>query len=394
MAEVWVTGVGLCSALGSTLHQSWSALMSGQSGIIPRQPFERSFPLALLGKQPASLNHLIDLALADLTDGGVLASGLVPGDLCDLVQGVVLGSSRGYQSELEQESAQWRQSGVSHNWERLYVQSPAAYLAQKLVTSGFAKTISGPVLAPRAACSTGLWAIAQGFELIQAGQCDAVIAGGAEAPVTPLTLAGFQRMGALAPEGAYPFDQRRQGFVLGEGAALLLLERRETALSRGVRPYGRILGFGLTNDGHYAYAPSENQVAAVAAVRDCLTRSQIQSEVDYIHAHGTATALNDAAEAKLIQSIFKNRPAVSSTKGATGHTLGASGALGAAFCLMALRHQRLPPCTGLAEPAYDLNWVRPPACQDQPASWQRIRTALCLSFGFGGQNAAMAFSSL
>ena len=389
MAEVWVTGVGLCSALGSTLRQSWSALMSGRSGILAQQPFNQSFPLALIEERPASLNNLINLALADLMGCESLASGLLPDDLRNLVQGVVLGSSRGYQSELEQASARWRKGVVLADWECLYGQSPAAYVAQKL--SG----PLGPVLAPRAACSTGLWAIAQGFELIQTGQCDAVIAGGAEAPVTPLTLAGFQRMGALAPEGAYPFDLRRQGFVLGEGAALLLLERRETALKRGVRPYGKVLGFGLTNDGHYAYAPSENQGAAVAAVRDCLSRSQIQAaQVDYIHAHGTATALNDAAEAKLIQSIFLNRPAVSSTKGATGHTLGASGALGAAFCLMALRHQRLPPCTGLTKPAYDLNWVSPAASQDQSASWQRIHTALCLSFGFGGQNAAMAFSAL
>ena len=391
-----MTGVGLCSALGSTLHQSWSALVSGSNAILPHQPFNQSFPLALVGKRPASLNNLIDLALADLISGESSSSNLMPGDLRNLVQGVVLGSSRGYQSELEEVSAQWRQVGVPPSWERLYGQSPAAYLAQKLAVSGTVnRSVSGPVLAPRAACSTGLWAIAQGFELIQSGQCDTVIAGGAEAPVTSLTLAGFQRMGALATEGAYPFDQRRQGFVLGEGAALLLLERRETALKRGVRPYGRILGFGLTNDAHYAYAPSEDQGAAVAAIRDCLNRSQIQAaQVDYIHAHGTATRLNDAAEAKLIQSIFLNRPAVSSTKGATGHTLGASGALGAAFCLMALRHQRLPPCTGLADPAYDLNWVGLPAGQDRSTLCQSVQTAVCLSFGFGGQNAAMAFSSL
>ena len=388
MAEVWVTGVGLCSALGLTLQQSWSALIGGRNGILARQPFDRSYPLGLVGDRPAALNDLIDLALADLMGCEFLSSSLGPHSLQDLVQGIVLGSSRGYQRELELASAQWRQSVAPANWQSLYGQSPAAYLAQKLA-------VSGTVLAPRAACSTGLWAIAQGFELIQTRQCDAVIVGGAEAPVTPLTLAGFQRMGALAREGAYPFDQRRQGFVLGEGAALLLLERRETAEKRGASPYGKVLGVGLTNDARYAYAPSEDQAAATTAVQDCLHRSQISSrQVDYIHAHGTATALNDAAESQLIRSIFLDRPAVSSTKGATGHTLGASGALGAAFCLMALHHQRLPPCTGLARPADDLNWVYPPTSLIPSVPQQSVQTVLCLSFGFGGQNVAMAFGGL
>jgi 3-oxoacyl-[acyl-carrier-protein] synthase II len=378
MTDVWVTGMGLCSALGKTLTQSWSALVRTQSGILLQQPFKTlpPFPLAMMGEQPAELDRLLNAALTDLLQ----TTQTQPSDCKHW--GVAVGSSRGYQAEFEQLAERWHREAAlpsASNWHWLYGQSPAAHVAQKL-------GIAGPVLAPRAACATGLWAIAQGVELIRSGQCDAVITGAAEAPITPLTLAGFQRMGALAKDGAYPFDRRRQGFVLGEGAALLLLERREFAEQRGTRPYAQVLGFGLTNDAHHVNAPSQNLDAAIAAIRSCLTRSDLHpDQVDYIHAHGTATRLNDAAEALLIQSLFPRRAAISSTKGATGHTLGASGAIGAAFCASALHHQQYPPCTGIQQPAYDLNLV----LQSQKAP---MKTALCLSFGFGGQNAAIAFA--
>jgi 3-oxoacyl-[acyl-carrier-protein] synthase II len=388
MTDIWVTGMGLCSDLGETLPQSWAALVDGKSEILLQQPFVTlpSFPLGILGREPAGLDTLLSIALADLLE----TTHLQPADDGQR-WGVVVGSSRGYQAELERLSCHWHREAVlplESNWAWLYGQSPAANIAQTLLTQRLIEPSQmGPVLAPRAACATGLWAIAQGVELIQSGQCDAVIAGAVEAPITPLTLTGFQRMGALAKDGAYPFDQRRNGFVLGEGAALLLLERRESALRRGARPYAQVLGFGLTNDAHHMNAPSQNSAAAIAAIQSCLNRSYLQpDQVDYIHAHGTATQLNDAAEASLIQALFPSKTAVSSTKGATGHTLGASGAIGAAFCVNALHHQQYPPCTGLQQPAYDLNLV----LQTQNAPMQ---TALCLSFGFGGQNAAIAFAA-
>jgi 3-oxoacyl-[acyl-carrier-protein] synthase II len=387
MTNVWVTGMGLCSALGETLTQSWTALVDGKSGILLQQPFVTlpPFPLGIMGKEPAGLDTLLSIALADFLE----TTHLQPSDDGQR-WGVVVGSSRGYQAEFERLSCHWHCEAVlpsESNWAWLYGQSPAANIAQTLLTQRLIEPSQmRPVLAPRAACATGLWAIAQGVELIQSGQCDAVIAGAVEAPITPLTLAGFQRMGALAKDSAYPFDQRRHGFVLGEGAALLLLERRESALRRGARPYAQVLGFGLTNDAHHVNAPSQNSAAAIAAIQSCLDRSHLQpDQVDYIHAHGTATQLNDAAEASLIQALFPSAIAVSSTKGATGHTLGASGAIGAAFCVNALHHQQYPPCTGLQQPAYDLNLV----LQTQNAPMQ---TALCLSFGFGGQNAAIAFA--
>jgi 3-oxoacyl-[acyl-carrier-protein] synthase II len=378
MTDVWVTGMGLCSALGKTLAQSWSALICGESRILLQQPFITlpPFPLGMIGQRPAVLDRLLRIALADL----LKTTQIQPSDREQW--GVVVGSSRGYQAEFERLTSHWHSEAAlpsEPNWDWLYGQSPAATIAQKL-------GIAGPVLAPRAACATGLWAIAQGVELIRSGQCDVVIAGAVEAPITPLTLAGFQRMGALARDGAYPFDQRRQGFVLGEGAALLLLERCESAVQRGARPCAKVLGFGLTNDAHHVNAPSQNLAAASTAIQSCLTRSGLQpDQVDYIHAHGTATHLNDAAEANLIQSLFSNRTAISSTKGATGHTLGASGAIGAAFCVNALHHQQYPPCTGLQQSAYNLNLV----LQSHKAP---MKISLCLSFGFGGQNAAIAFA--
>ena len=268
---------------------------------------------------------------------------------------------------------------------------------------------NGPVLAPMAACATGIWAIAQGFELIQTGQCQRVIAGAVEAPITPLTLAGFDKMGALARTGSYPFDRRREGLVLGEGAAVLVLESAHLAKQRSAPIYGQLLGFGLTCDAYHVSAPEPasksassfasskrdvvqdgalvatmDAIASIVAVKQCLERSHLSlTDINYIHAHGTSTQLNDQHEAQLIQWLFAQGVPVSSTKGATGHTLGASGALGAAFCLMALKHQLLPPCVGLKEPEFELDLVTRPRRSE-------IRSVLCFSFGFGGQNAVLA----
>jgi 3-oxoacyl-[acyl-carrier-protein] synthase II len=238
-----------------------------------------------------------------------------------------------------------------------------------------------------AACATGLWAIAQGADLIRSGQCQRVIAGAVEVPITPLTLAGFFKMGALAARGAYPFDERRQGFVLAEGGAVLVLERSDLAASRDVKIYGQVLGFGATVDAYHVSSPNPDRGVAMAAVRECLRHSDRSvQDIDYVHAHGTATRLNDQAEARLLQALFPQGVPVSSTKGATGHTLGASGALGAAFSLLALHQGVLPPCVGLGQPAFDLDLVT--TARSRP-----VDTALCFSFGFGGQNAALALAA-
>ncbi|MBD2121596.1 beta-ketoacyl-ACP synthase [Trichocoleus sp. FACHB-262] len=378
--DVVVTGIGLVSALGDTLQSSWQKLLANQSGILLRQPFSElePRPLAMLGKFPVTLNCLAEQVVAAALQDAGLATPLAD---C----GVVIGSSRSYQSQWE---LQVRQRLMAQALPDDPIALPWLDTLPGQVAIAAARQIGsgGPVLAPMAACATGLWAIAQGYELVRAGQCQRVIAGAVEAPITPLTLAGFQQMGALAATGAYPFDRRREGLVLGEGAAVLVLEPAELAQQRSASIYGRILGFGFTADGYHMSAPDPTSRTAINAVKQCLDRSHLTPEaIDYIHAHGTATQLNDRNEAHLIQHVFPQGVPVSSTKGATGHTLGASGAFGAAFCLMALRHQILPPCVGLQAPEFDLNFVR-------EVGDRAVQNALCFSFGFGGQNAVLAFS--
>lgn len=396
--KVVVTGIGLASALGTTLTTSWENLLRGHCGIRQYQPFAElePRPLALLNPQPSHLNAIAEPVIA----AALQDAGLAP-PLPDY--GVVIGSSRGYQAQWEQLAREWIISDrpYAHNGKvdpnllspALSEQDPVDSLAAALYSRPLAVVIAqalgsqGPVLAPMAACATGIWAIAQGYELIQSGQCQRVIAGAIEAPITPLTLAGFTKMGALASTGVYPFDRDRQGLGLGEGGALLVLEAATLAQARAARIYGQILGFGATVDAHHVSTPDPNRQAAIAAVQQCLTRSGLTpKEIGYVHAHGTATQLNDQAEAQLLQTLFPQGVPVSSTKGATGHTLGAAGALGAAFTLKALEQKLLPPCVGLQQSAFDLDFVQ--AARSKP-----LQTALCFSFGFGGQNAVLALGT-
>ncbi|MBE9117819.1 beta-ketoacyl-ACP synthase [Lusitaniella coriacea LEGE 07157] len=375
LGEVVVTGIGLVSSLG-TLKESWQRLLAGESGIRRDRALLElpSHPLGLIGQTPISFLPLTEWAVEEALQD----AGLTP-PLQDC--GVVIGSSRGAQGTWEAARLQVRQHGMGAFPQGIVGLPPSSAIAAARKIGA-----TGAVLAPMAACATGIWSIARAVELLQTGQYQRAIAGAIEAPITPLTLAGFAKMGALAKTGCYPFDRQREGLVLGEGAAIFVLETPELARQRGAKAYGKILGFGLTADGHHVSAPDPNGKSAIAAVRQCLERSNLNpSAIDYIHAHGTSTILNDRNEAQLIQSLFPHGVAVSSTKGATGHTLGASGAIGAAFCLMALHQQVLPPCVGLQNPEFDLDFVR-------KARLTRVQHALCLSFGFGGQNTAIAIA--
>ncbi|MGL4375561.1 MAG: beta-ketoacyl-ACP synthase [Microcoleaceae cyanobacterium] len=387
--EVVITGMGLISALGS-LEMTWKRVLSGESAIAVSQPFPEltPLPLALINNLiPGDLTNIIPTLVTDSLQDANLTPPL-------LDFGVVIGSSRGYQAQLELLARQRLVTDnlldfppiSSHLLPVIYSQF-IDYLPHRvaIATSQLIQS-TGPILSPMAACATGIWTIAQGFELIKMGYCDRVIAGAVEAPITPLTIAGFQQMGALAKTGAYPFDRQRQGFVLGEGGAFFILENYEHAQKRNAKIYGKISGFGLTNDGKYITSPDVGGKTALRAIIDCLERSQIPPDkIDYIHAHGTGTRLNDQHEALLIKHLFPSDIAVSSTKGATGHTLGASGALGVAFGLMSLTQQILPPCVGLAQSDFELNLVR-------KSEKTQIENVLCLSFGFGGQNAAIVLS--
>lgn len=370
--RVVITGIGLISALGN-LNSTWKNLIAGKSGVKNYQPFPElgAQILGLIGENPASLTNLITPLIKD-----TLADANLSPPLSNF--GVVIGSSRSFQGEWEKLAK--TQSDLI-NFTKFLPHLGALNIAQQINSIG-------PILAPMSACATGLWSIFQGYELIVMGKCQGVIAGALEAPITPLTLAGFRQMGALAKNGIYPFDRDREGMALGEGGALFILESWESAQRRQATIYGEILGFGFTNDACHLNAPAVNGKSALECVQKCLERSHLSPvDIDFIHAHGTGTQLNDRHEALLIKKMFSPQIPITSTKGATGHLLGASGALGLAFCLKTLQTQILPPNVGLINPEFDLNFVT-------NARHQGVEKILCLSFGFGGQNAAMVISSV
>jgi len=368
--DVVVTGIGLASCLGS-LQLTWSNILQGKTGIRLQHLFPGfpTYPLGLIASAPSKIDDLTQKILINALKDAELK---IPLEDC----GVVIGSSRGCQATWEQLA-----TGINddQDWLSTLPHQPAIFTGDYIQTSA-------PVLAPMAACATGIWALARGYELIKTGRCDRVIAGAVETPISPLTIAAFERMGALSNTGCYPFDRDRSGLVLGEGGAMFVLETAELAARRQAQIYGKIGGFGLTCDAHHISSPQTVNGSATRAIKQSLERSGLEPEaINYIHAHGTSTVLNDRHEAQLIQHIFPQRVPLSSTKGATGHTLGASGAISAALTLMAMKHGYLPPCVGLRDLEFDLDVVTQPRKTE-------INHAMCFSFGFGGQNAVVSLS--
>mgnify|MGYP003492849597 FL=1 len=373
--DVVITGIGLSSCLGS-LQSTWSSILQRKSGIKSRQIFEQlpAYPLGIIDSQPSQISDLTQKVLIDVLQDAELQIPLTE-------TGVVIGSSRGCQATWENLSSQMynhQSNNLDFDWLQTLPHQPA------IITGNYLQT-TGPVLAPMAACATGIWALARGYELIKTGRCERVIAGAVETPISPLTLAAFAQMGALATTGCYPFDRSREGLVLGEGGAMFVLETAESAAHRSAQIYGRIKGFGLTCDAYHISTPQAVNGSAARAIKQSLERSDLEAKaIDYIHAHGTSTVLNDRHEAQLIQQIFP-QVAVSSSKGAIGHTLGASGAINTALTLMAMKHNYLTPCVGLKDLEFDLDVVT-------QARQAKISHAICLSFGFGGQNAVVILS--
>ncbi len=364
--------MGLVTALGTTATATWNNLLAGKSGIRIGQPFPElpPRPLAMVGDRPADLEDLLRLAVAE-----AIADAQLTLPLTDC--GVVIGSSRSFQGRWERMAR--GQFWVDNPWLEALPHMGAIAAARQIQAQG-------PVLAPMAACATGLAAIFQGYELVRRGQCDRVLVGAAEAPITPLTLVGFEKLGALATTGCYPFAPQREGLALGEGAAVLVLESETAWLARsGPEAYGCILGGGFSVDAYHRTAPDPTLGGSRLALKNCLHYSGLKpQQVSYVHAHGTGTRLNDAHEVQLLAEGFSPLPWMSSTKGATGHTLGASGAIGAAFCLLALRQQILPPNVGCRGESIYPNLVT-------QAVSAPLDVSLCLSFGFGGQNGVLAF---
>ena len=375
--EVVITGIGLRSCLGS-LQTTWSNILQGKSGIESLQIFDNlpAYPLGLIDLEPSKIDELTQNILLDTLQDAELEVPLRN-------TGVVIGSSRGCQAiweDLATEIYNNKSNASKLNWLETLPHQPA------IITGNYLQT-TAPVLAPMAACATGIWALARGYELIQTGRCKRVIAGAVETPLSPLTLSAFERMGALATTGCYPFDRAREGLVLGEGGAMFILETAKLASDRRAQIYGKIKGFGLTCDAYHVSAPQAINGSAARAIKQSLERSNLEAkQIDYIHAHGTSTVLNDRHEANTIEHIFPQQIAVSSSKGATGHTLGASGAINTALTLMAMKYGYLPPCVGLKDLEFDLDVVR----EVRSAKCDR---AMCFSFGFGGQNAVITLSN-
>jgi len=375
MIKVLVSGIGMVTAIGQDRETSWANLLSGKSGIELAEIYGMRVPISRVNNLSSSsqprVERFIQQAVQEAIDDANLSI-LLPN--C----GVVIGSSRAYQQEWEKILE--NRGDHQGNWLNLLPSSLSSSVAALIQTRQ-------TVLAPMAACASANWSIAQAYELLQTGECEMSIAGAVDAAITPLSIAGFRRLGSIAKTGAYPFSREREGLVLGEGAAVLILETEASMQRRGHhRSYGQVLSFGLTNDAYHPTTPDPNHEQAAIAVRSCLERAGLSTQdVDLINTHGTATMLNDAAEAALIEQLFPHRPAIGATKGATGHALGATGSIEAAFCLMSLQRQILPPCVGMRSPAFDLNFIK----QTQTA---KISTALSFSFGFGGQNAVIAFA--
>ena len=370
---VVVTGIGMMTAIASGRENTWQKLLENKSGI--KFDHQLQLPVARINCLENSHSSRSQDLLAKATVEAIADADLeVPLLKC----GVVIGSSRSNQRELELLLAEPEKGLIEDKWWQCQPANLSAQIANLLQTQA-------PVFAPMAACATANWAIAQAGQLIRSGQCEMAIAGATDAAITPLTIAGFQKINVLAKSGVYPSSQEREGFALGEGAAVLVLESLESARQRDCKIYGRVLGWGITNDAYHATSPNPDNKMAAIAIKDCLTRSQISAmDIGYINVHGTATQMNDAREAELIQRIFPDSK-VSATKGATGHTLGATGMIEAAFCLLALRDRILPPTVGMKTPAFDLRMV------EQAERSPDLQYALNFSFGFGGQNAIVAF---
>ncbi len=363
MREVVCTGIALESALGN-LETTWVQLLAGATGISKRQVFPDlpAFPVAMIGAQPGSLDRLIpNLTTTLLADAGWQT----PLPNCP----VIIGSSRAYQPQWEEMAKSGNTSSVLD-----YLPHMPAIGVARLIGS------TSAVLAPMAACATGIWAIERGYQMILHG-ADQVIVGAVEAPISPLTVVGFQKMGAMATDGCYPFDKNRQGLVLGEGGAFFTLEERSIAAARGAKIYGQILGCGLTNDASHAWGVGGG--AGATAVQQCLERSSLNS-VDQIILHGTSTQLNDRYEASLIKQFFPDVP-VTGHKGSIGHTLGAAAAISVALAFRSLHCQIMPPTVGCTDLEFDLNLIRQPVTT-------KLQNLMCWSFGFGGQNAVVAIS--
>ena len=403
--RVVITGLGVLSPLGLDVATSWQGLVEGRSGIRPIAKFDASgFSSRIAGevrgldvtqhfgrKDARKMDPFIHFAIV-ATREALADSGLGIDKRNAERVGVYIGSGIGGMTWLEEQHAILLERGPRR---------VSPFLIPAMIVNLASGQVSietgakGPNLAVATACATGNHAIGESFRLISEGRADAMIAGGSEAVVTPIVVAGFCAMKALStrndePERASrPFDADRDGFVIGEGAGILILEEREQALGRGARVYAEIVGYGITGDAHHISAPAPDGAGAVAAMRLALRDAEMEpSEVDYINAHGTSTPAGDQAETRAVKEAFGDharKVAFSSTKSMTGHLLGAAGGLEAVISALSIHRGVVPPTINFETPDPECDFD----CVPNEAREMPVRAVLSNSFGFGGTNATL-----
>ena len=405
-----ITGIGVISPVGLDHESTFDALLAGRSGVGPItlfDPTEYKTRIAAEVKDfdpttrlDAKLVRQVDrfcqiglpAGLAAWSDSGLDISALDPTRV-----GVVAGSGIGGLATIESQTRVLNERGPGRVTPRLIPRLMLNALSGEL---SILLGLKGPNWVTASACASASHALGSGLRAIQIGEADVVVSGGSEATITPLAVAGFCNLKAMStrnddPERASrPFDKDRDGFVMGEGAAFLVLEEMESAKKRGARIYAELSGFGATADAHHITAPAENAEGAQRSMRAALQDAGFDlGQVDYINAHGTSTPINDPNESAAIRAVFgdhADRLSVSSTKSMIGHSLGASGALEAAVCALSISRGVIHQTLNHEEPGEgcDLDYVK-----EGPRE-MKVRAALSNSLGFGGHNATLAFSQV
>ena len=403
--RVVVTGVGLVSPLAVGTEATWRALLAGESGVGPITRFDTSeYPSRIAGEVPdfdaGDYFDRKDLKKTDLhIQYAVAAAGLALEDSGMEIDdqnaervGVTIGSGMGGLTTIEATHEKVLARGPSRI-SPFFIPRLAVNLAAGHVSIRFGA--QGPNTAPCTACTTGLHAVGDAFRMIQHGYADAMIAGGTEGVVTPLGIGGFCAMKALStrndePERASrPWDRDRDGFVLGEGSGVMILEELDQARGRGAHIYAEVVGYGMSGDAHHISAPHPEGRGAETVMRKAVEDAELPLDsVDYINAHGTSTPLGDLAEVRAVRALFgahADELAVSSTKSSTGHLLGAAGGLETGFVCLAIRDQVLPATINHDNPGEECDLDFVPL---EPRA-SRIDVAINNSFGFGGTNGAL-----
>ena len=397
--RVAITGMGIISPLGANLAETWSSLVAGKSGIAPIQSLdvsklrfqngaevrgfdpEQHFEPGQLSLLDRFAQFAVIAARQALADSGLKITPEIAGKTA-----VVTGSCVGGQSSQDSAFLNLYQKN-SPRVHPLLIPRTMGNAGASHISMEFG--ISGPVYTVSTACSSANHAMGQAFWMVRSGQVDAAITGGSEAPFSLGLLKAWEAMRVVSPDTCRPFSKDRKGLILGEGAAMMVLEPMERAVSRGATIYGEIVGFGMTSDAGHITSPTVE--GPVSAIRAALSDAQIAPEqISYINAHGTGTAGNDSTETRAIRKVFgkhADRLAVSSTKSMHGHALGAAGALEAVATIMAMREKTIPPTANYTtpDPECDLDIV------PNQARIAEVEFALSNSFAFGGLNAVLAF---